>query len=99
MNLDAMSKEELLDLRNQVDKALKSVDARKKTEALKAAEEAARAHGFSLDQLTKGKGGATSAPKFRNPDNPNQTWTGRGRKPGWFTQAIDGGASESDLAI
>jgi DNA-binding protein H-NS len=24
--------------------------------------------------------------KFVNPNNPSQTWSGRGRKPGWFTE-------------
>ncbi len=99
MNLDAMSKEELIDLKGKVDKALKSVESRRKTEALKAAEAAAKEHGFSLDQLTRGKSGTVSAAKYRNPGNPEQTWTGRGRKPTWFVEALASGTSADDMAI
>lgn len=33
-----------------------------------------------------GKGSV--APKYRNPENPSETWTGRGRSPLWFTAAL-----------
>ena len=37
-----------------------------------------------------GKGGkrGTVAPKYRNPDDPSQTWTGRGKRPLWFVAAL-----------
>jgi DNA-binding protein H-NS len=37
-----------------------------------------------------GKGGkrGTVAPKYRNPDDPSQTWTGRGKRPLWFAAAV-----------
>lgn len=28
------------------------------------------------------------APKYRNPDDVNQTWSGRGKRPLWFVQAL-----------
>src|SRR4051794_12275797 len=28
------------------------------------------------------------APKYRNPDNPAETWTGRGRQPRWVQAAL-----------
>lgn len=27
--------------------------------------------------------------KYRNPANPDQTWTGRGKKPNWLTDPVD----------
>ena len=38
----------------------------------------------------KRKAGARKpvAPKYRNPDNPEQTWTGRGRQPTWVKEAL-----------
>ena len=27
------------------------------------------------------------APKYRNPKDPSQTWTGRGRRPTWIVEA------------
>lgn len=34
------------------------------------------------------------SPTHRNPDNPAQTWTGRGRKPRWLLAALDAGTVE-----
>lgn len=28
------------------------------------------------------------APKYRNPSNPSETWSGRGRQPAWFAKAL-----------
>jgi DNA-binding protein H-NS len=39
------------------------------------------------------------APKYRNPENPAETWAGRGLKPRWLTGAINGGKKLEDFAI
>ncbi len=39
------------------------------------------------------------APKYRNPANSRETWTGRGRKPAWVVAALDAGKKLQDLAI
>ena len=39
------------------------------------------------------------APKYRDPENPKVTWTGRGRTPKWVAERLAGGKSLSDLAI
>ncbi len=42
----------------------------------------------------------TVAIKYRDPDNPENTWTGRGRMPRWMTAAIEGkGAKKEDFLI
>ncbi len=41
----------------------------------------------------------TVAPKYRNPANPAQTWSGRGKRPHWFNDALKAGKKEKDLAI
>jgi DNA-binding protein H-NS len=38
-------------------------------------------------------------PKYRNPENPAETWAGRGLKPRWLTAAIKGGKKLEDFAI
>ena len=38
-------------------------------------------------------------PKYRNPKNPGETWSGRGRQPRWYTAAIRAGKRESSLLI
>jgi DNA-binding protein H-NS len=38
-------------------------------------------------------------PKYRNPADPGQTWSGRGKRPRWFTAALGQGRKEKDLLI
>lgn len=35
--------------------------------------------------------------RYRHPDNANQTWTGRGRKPTWVVEWLENGGSMDDL--
>ena len=107
IDLYAMSSKELQDLQNKVNEALKDAVTRERALARQAAEQAAAEFGFSLADVLGGQqGGArksdeksVSPPKYRNPENSAQTWTGRGRKPGWFVEALAGGATPEDLEI
>ena len=38
-----------------------------------------------------------SKPKYRNPDDPSQTWSGRGRRPRWVVQSLEAGRTLDDL--
>jgi DNA-binding protein H-NS len=38
-------------------------------------------------------------PKYRNPLDPNQTWSGRGKRPRWFVAALNDGKTEKDMLI
>jgi DNA-binding protein H-NS len=38
-------------------------------------------------------------PKYVNPDNPSQTWSGRGLKPRWFRLQLEAGRSVNNLLI
>ena len=42
---------------------------------------------------------APSEAKYRNPDNAEQTWSGRGRRPAWINEALANGRTLPDLAI
>ena len=39
------------------------------------------------------------SPKYINPANSTETWTGRGRQPLWVADALMGGKSLEDLLI
>ncbi|MFZ8959485.1 MAG: H-NS family nucleoid-associated regulatory protein [Paracoccaceae bacterium] len=43
--------------------------------------------------------GAKVTPRYRNPSNPDQRWTSRGRKPLWVVDALNSRKSLHDLAI
>jgi DNA-binding protein H-NS len=53
----------------------------------------ARENGFDVRELVGGGRGRNGsvAPKYRDPQNPANTWTGRGRMPRWMAAATKGG--------
>lgn len=61
-----------------------------------------KAEGFTMDELF-GMGGKKTRrkvkPKYRNPADSSMTWTGRGKRPRWFNDAINAGKKEKDLLI
>ncbi|MPL60978.1 DNA-binding protein H-NS [Rhodobacter sp. 140A] len=102
INFDVLPLAELKILRAKVDRAIETYEERKKREALAELEESARKMGFSfaeLAELSSTKPRKAVAPKYANPENPAETWTGRGRKPKWVEAALAAGKSLEDLAI
>jgi DNA-binding protein H-NS len=103
VDLNNMSLKDLKELQAKITKAISTFEDRRRKEALAEIEEVARAKGFSLSELT---GGATSpkkrapaTPKYANPADKSDTWSGRGRKPRWVEAALKSGKSLADLAI
>jgi DNA-binding protein H-NS len=66
-------------------------------------------NGLTLDEVypTRGKkaagkkgGKGSVAPKYQNPSDPSQVWSGRGRQPVWFAKALKRrGVTVEDLLI
>jgi len=104
VDLSTMSRDELVELRSNIDAAIADAEAREKAAALEAVKKAAAEHGYTLEEIAnvvKSKSGkrAKAAPKYRNPDNHEETWSGRGRKPQWIHAALTRGLDVSDLEI
>ena len=102
----------LEDLDRHKAEVLRSIEQRKKQEKKAVTQqlrELAASKGFSWDELfsdgtvaTKAKNGRgryKSVPRFRNPQNPEQTWTGRGTRPQWFKDALNNGVDPQSMAI
>lgn len=97
-DLKNMNEKQLEKLKSDIEKELKGRQSQKISDARKAVEEAAKKHGFSLNDLIGQKPRkAPSVAKFRNPDDKTQTWTGRGRQPDWFKKALAAGKSPDDM--
>lgn len=104
MNLDKLSVVELKELQQDVAQALVERQAQERAKVREEMMALAAKHGFSMDELMgKGKGrkasGGTVAIKYRNPDNPSDTWTGRGRQPKWLAPLIKKGAKLEKFLI
>jgi DNA-binding protein H-NS len=92
-DLEKMSPAELRALEAQIGRliVLKREEARASVKDQIAA--LARQHGFDVRELiggSKGRNGAVAA-KYRDPQNPENTWSGRGRMPRWMAAATKGG--------
>lgn len=101
-DLEALPFTELKKLQKDVAKAISTFEDRQKAEARAKVEAVAREMGYSLAELIGIDGKTTRAPapaKYRHPENPALSWSGRGRKPRWFVDALTTGKTPQDLSI
>jgi DNA-binding protein H-NS len=73
---------------SQVQEVRKKIDALLSNAGLTLADVYPGRGGGSTGRGGKGVKRGTVAPKYRNPEDPSQTWTGRGKRPLWFAAAI-----------
>lgn len=101
-DLEKMSLADLKALKKEVEAAIAGFGERKRNEARLALEAVAKQHGMSIEDILGAKKKtrkARVAAKYRNPDNSSETWSGRGRQPGWYKAAIAAGKSPESLEI
>ena len=85
VNVDRMSVKDLLALEAKLQKAIANVRERERANVKRELIALAEKRGFTIRELFGGRGkGKSVAPKYANPDDPSQTWAGRGRKPLWL---------------
>ncbi|MFK7753164.1 MAG: H-NS family nucleoid-associated regulatory protein [Sedimentitalea sp.] len=104
IDLDDLSYADLKALEKKVAKTIKGFKARKLKEARAAVAAKAKEMGYSLEELlgeatAKDAKKAQAVAKYQHPENPALTWSGRGRQPVWFKEAIAAGTSPDDLDI
>jgi DNA-binding protein H-NS len=101
--LSTMSLKDLISLQARVAEAIEHKKATDKTELKARMAKLAADAGFELGDLFDGRKGSRSgfkvAAKYRNPADPSQTWTGRGRRPLWMIAALKKGTKLDSLAI
>ena len=99
IDYNTLTLEQLKEINRKSAAAITSYEGRARKEALAKATEIAKAAGFaSLEDMMAAQP-AKAEPKYRHPENPDLTWTGRGRKPGWIAEALEAGKSLDDFAI
>jgi DNA-binding protein H-NS len=100
--VDKMTYAELAQLRTHIDRLMVDKQNAERVALRQKLSDMAKEHGLSLEEvLGKGrKGKGSVAPKYRDPKNHENTWTGRGRMPRWMVAATKGGkASKDDFLI
>ena len=102
MTNDSLEKMSLGDLWDLYQRIIPVLDRKLDTERRKLQEQ--------LDQLSLRSGRARGdnrerrayppvVPRFRNPDNPAETWTGRGKLPRWLATFIASGRDRDEFRI
>ena len=99
MALKSMSIEKLVALKGQIEAMLSSkvVEQRRALES-ELSKLGRFQTGKSGSKVGRGVRGAI-APKYRNPEDPTETWAGRGLKPRWLAAAIKSGKKIEDFLI
>lgn len=93
-DLSAMTFDQLKTYRDEIDAELKRRAAKERADARKRIVDLATTHGIDLSSIS----GASKA-KYRNPDAPSETWTGKGRKPKWVKDHLSEGKTLKDLEL
>ena len=101
IHLHSLSIQELQELSRDIDGELKRRGDEERKKVLSQMKELAASVDMTLEEViayssskkTKGE------PKYQNPENPRQTWTGRGKRPSWIKAALEQGKSLDELRI
>jgi DNA-binding protein H-NS len=100
IDLSKLSIEELQALARDIETEIVTRRAADKERVLNQMRELAGSLGMTLEELLREERGtgAVVPPKYRHPDNPGLTWSGRGKRPTWVNEALAAGKTLDDLA-
>jgi DNA-binding protein H-NS len=100
-NLKSMSVDKLITLRGQVNAILSSKVAEERRSVQEQLSRLDRLIGSGSPAKGAGRGMVRRAvpPKYRNPENPAETWAGRGLKPRWLAAAMKSGKKLENFII
>lgn len=87
---------ELKGLLFDIDKEIKARQGRELSEARERIRAIAEKAGLPTEQLLIG---AAAPPRYRNPLDASQTWSGRGRQPKWVSEALAAGKTLEELRV
>lgn len=106
MDLSNMSSADLRNLQEQVKRELKQREGQDLAKAREQILAIAQSVGVPLKDLVGGVGPGrtgrktgTVAPRYRNPADESQQWTGRGRQPKWVKEWLDAGKDIAGLKV
>jgi DNA-binding protein H-NS len=100
IDLSKLSLDELQALARDIETEVVSRREADRERVLDQMRELAGSLGMTLEEVVRGqKVKVLSVPvKYRNPTNPIQTWSGRGKRPAWVNEALASGVTLEDLA-
>lgn len=100
IDVSKLNKKQLAELAQRVASRSRELDVVELDKARADVRAYAKSKGFTIEELFGGRGKRRkAAPKYRNPADSSQTWSGRGKRPRWFHAALKAGKREKDLLI
>ncbi|HET6587517.1 MAG TPA: H-NS histone family protein [Oleiagrimonas sp.] len=104
VDISNLNQKQLNDLINKAESRKKEIHQDKVVKLRKKINDMIKAEGYTFEDIfgarrkTRRSTGKVP-PKYANPSNPSETWSGRGKRPRWFNAAIKAGKKEKDLLI
>lgn len=101
VDISHLSVEELVELQSEIENLIIQKKSEVKNELI--AEFRAKAESLGIDmsdlvpslkKKTSSKAKPKLPAKYRNTDNPQETWTGRGKKPTWLVKELENPGTE-----
>jgi DNA-binding protein H-NS len=107
LNLDAMSVDEMWRLHERIIEVLSERLTSEKRELETRLAKLRRDQGLTrskseetaTDPRSERRKFPSVSPKYRNPDHPSETWSGRGKRPRWLTAALTAGRTIEEFVI
>jgi DNA-binding protein H-NS len=109
LNVDAMSVDELWHLHEEISRVLSVRLTMEKRELEKRLAQLRREKEMRQSEPSDARASEGAPrerrkyprvfPKYRNPKEPSETWSGRGKQPRWLAAALKGGHSIEEFAI
>ena len=98
-----LSENELQAVIENAEKALKAKQANKRKEVLSKIKELAASIDVSVEivenQKKSSRKGVKVPIKYRHPEDPNKTWTGRGVTPKWLQTLMEKGRDRAEFEV
>lgn len=104
-NLKSIPTAELVEARDRLQDEIAGRVAAARQTFVADLQEFARQKGVNLSEFVEFKRGQRASkrkapqPKYRDPEHPENTWSGRGKMAGWLQDKIDEGAALEDFEI
>ncbi|HET7268195.1 MAG TPA: H-NS histone family protein [Oleiagrimonas sp.] len=104
LDISKLNQKQLNDLITKAETRKKDIRQDKIVKLRKKINDLIQAEGYTFEDVfgarrkTRRTGGKVP-PKFFNPANPTETWSGRGKRPRWFNAALKAGKKDKDMLI
>ena len=103
IDLSKLSIEELETLAKDIQTEVVTRREAERERVLGQMRELAASLGLTLEEvvrLERSKGGSGGGQaRYRHPNDPSLTWSGRGKRPAWINEALAAGKSLDDFAV